>query len=73
MPRGSAVPLSTMKAGPSKAGRGIGSFLKKIYLFVYCYAGSSLPSLVVMGCGCSLVATHSLLIVVASFVVEHRL
>ena len=63
-----------MKAGPPKAGRGIGSFVfLKTYLFIYGYAGSSLPSLVVMGRGYSLVAMHGLLMVVASLVVEHRL
>ena len=63
-----------MKAGPPKAGRGSGSFVfLRTYLFFYGFAGSSLPSLVVVGRGYSLVAMHSLLTVVASLAVEHRL
>ena len=62
-----------MKAGPPEAGRGVGSFFLRFIFFVYGYAGSSLPSLAVIGGGYSLVAMHNLLVVVVSLVVGHRL
>ena len=66
-------PYQPMKAGPPEAGRGVGSFFLRFIFFVYGYAGSSLPSLAVIGGGYSLVAMHNLLVVVVSLVVGHRL